>query len=79
MDGNYDGAEEHYKKMLETIKPLCPLTEVSYSYALGKLLILKGEPEKAKEYLNVACEKGGDTKFRKFAEEKLKMLAENKE
>ena len=79
MDGNYDGAEEHYKKMLATIKPLYPLTEVSYSYALGKLLILKGEPEKAKEYLNVACEKGGDTKFRKFAEEKLKMLAENKE
>ena len=79
MDGNYDGAEEHYKKMLATIKPLYPLTEVSYSYALGKLLILKGEPEKAKEYLNVAYEKGGDTKFRKFAEEKLMMLAENKE
>ena len=76
MDGNYDGAEEHYKKMLATIKPFYPLTEVSYSYALGKLLILKGEPDRAKEYLNVACEKGGDTKFRKLAEEKLKMLAE---
>ena len=40
---------------------------------------MKGETEKAKEYLNVAYEKGGDTKFRKFAEEKLMMLAENKE
>ena len=77
MDGNYDGAEEHYMKMLATIKPLYPLTEVSYSYALGRLLILKGEAERAKQYLNVAYEKGGDTKYRKFAEEKLMMLAEN--
>ena len=33
----------------------------------GLLRMIVSEPEKAKEYLNVACEKGGDTKFRKFA------------
>lgn len=72
--GNYEGAEEHYLKMLDTIKPLYPITEASYSYALGKLLILKGETVRAKEYLQVAYELGGDTKFKRFAQEKLQNL-----
>ena len=76
-NGDYEGAEEHFKKVLATTTPLYTLTEVSYSYSLGKLLILKGEPERAKEYLKVAYEKGGDTKYRKYAEEKLQMLAAN--
>ena len=76
-NGDYEGAEEHFKKVLATTTPLYTLTEVSYSYSLGKLLVLKGEPERAKEYLKVAYEKGGDTKYRKYAEEKLQMLAAN--
>ena len=72
--GNYEGAEEHYKKMMETVKPLLPLGKASYSYALGKLFILKGEPEKAREYLQVAYDLGGDTKYKKFAEENLKAI-----
>ena len=72
--GNYEGAEEHYKKMMETVKPLLPIGKASYSYALGKLLVLKGEPERAKEYLQVAYDLGGDTKYKVFAEENLKAI-----
>lgn len=73
--GNYEGAEEHFKTMLDTIKPLYPLSQVSYSYSLGRLLILKGEPERAREYLQVAYDLGGDTKYKKFAEESLQKIA----
>ncbi len=72
--GNYECAEEHYLKALQTVKPLYPITEASYMHALGKLLILKGEPERAKEYLQVACDIGGDTKYKKFAEELLQKI-----
>lgn len=72
--GNYDGAEEHFKKMLDTIKPLYPLTKVRYSYSLGMVLVLKGEPERAKEYLQAAYDLGGDTKYKKFAEAQLHKL-----
>ena len=72
--GNYEGTEEHYLNALQTIKPLYPITEASYTHALGKLLILKGEPERAKEYLQVACDIGGDTKYKKFAEELLQKI-----
>ena len=72
--GNYEGAEEHYKKMMETVKPLLPIGKASYSYALGKLFVLKGEPDKAREYLQVAYDLGGDTKYKKFAEQNLKAI-----
>ena len=72
--GNYEGAEEHYKSMMETVKPLLPLGKASYSYALGRLLVLKGEPERAKEYLQTAYDLGGDTKYKTFAEKYLKEL-----
>ena len=74
--GNYEGAEEHYQKQLDTIKPLYPITEASYSHALGKLLFLKGEPERARKYLQKAVDLGGDTKYKKFAEELLLKLDE---
>ena len=79
QQGNYEGAEEHYQKQLDTIKPLYPITEASYSHALGKLLILKGEPERARKYLQVAIDLGGDTKYKKFAEELIKKLDADKE
>lgn len=72
--GNYEGAEEYYQKQLDTIKPLYPITEASFSHALGKLLILKGEPERARKYLQTAIDLGGDTKYRKFAEELLRQI-----
>ena len=74
QQGNYEGAEEHYQKQLDTIKPLYPITEASYSHALGKLLFLKGEPERARKYLQVAIDLGGDTKYKKFAEELLQEI-----
>ena len=77
--GNYEGAEEYYRKMLDTITPLFPLTKVSYSYALGRLLILKGEPERAKEYLQTAYDSGGDTKYKKHAGELLQTLQDEKD
>jgi len=73
--GNYEGAEEHYLEVLNTVKPLYPITKSSYSYALGKLLFLKGEHERAKEYLQTAYDLGGDSKYKKFAEEFLQKLA----
>lgn len=56
------------------IKTIVDITEVSYSYALGKLLFLKGEPERARKYLQVAIDLGGDTKYKKFAEELLQKI-----
>ena len=61
---------------MDTIKPLYPITEASYSHALGKLLFLKGEPERARKYLQKAVDLGGDTKYKKFAEELLLKLDE---
>jgi len=75
--GNYEGAEEHFKKMLDTTKPLYPLTKVSYSYSLGRLLVLKGEPERAKDYFQTAYELGGDTKYKRFAGEQLQKLEQD--
>lgn len=77
--GNYEGAEEHYKKMMETVKPLMPLGKSSYSYALGRLLILKGEPERARDYLQTAYDLGGDTKYKTFAEKYIQELNGEKE
>jgi len=77
--GNFEGAEEHYLKAMDTLKPLLPITEVSYSYALGKLLFLKGEPEKAEKYLQAAYDLGGDTKYKKFAGEYLQKIAGEKQ
>ena len=79
QQGNYEGAEEHYQKQMDTIKPLYPITEASYSHALGKLLVLKGEPERARKYLQTAVDLGGDTKYKKFAEELLAKLDADKE
>ena len=73
-NGDYEGAEEYYTNVLNTLNPLYPITKVSYSYALGKLLVLKNEPERAKEFLQTAYEYGGDTKYRFMAEEMLKNL-----
>ena len=41
---------------------------------MGRLLVLKGEPDKAREYLQVASRFGGDTKYKKFADEMLRNL-----
>jgi len=37
---------------------------------------LKGEPERAKEYLQVAYDLGGDTKYKTFAKEQLLNIGE---
>ena len=73
-NGDYEGAEEFFLEVLTTTSPIQPITKVSYSFAIGNLLVLKGEPERAKEYLQTAYELGGDTKFRIRAEELLKNI-----
>lgn len=72
--GEYSGAGEYYTEILTTTNPLLPLTKASYSYGMGRLLVLKGEPAKAREYLQVASEFGGDTKYKKLADEMLRNL-----
>jgi len=66
--GILDGVEEYYASKLEdeNIKKV-RLSKVSYSYGYGKVLMLKGERERAKDYLKYAAENGGDTKFTALA------------
>ncbi len=60
--------------MLEKLGDSAKLGKVSYSYALGKLLVLKGDPVRAEEYLKFASENGGDTKYKKYADERLSQI-----
>ena len=71
-NSDFEGAEEFYTGIINESSPLYPITKVSCSYAIGRLLMLKGETERAKEYLQVAYAEGGDTKFKSLAEKLLK-------
>ena len=73
-DGVFEGAEEFYTDLLNSDNTKTLISKVSYSYALGALLIKKGEPERAQEYLQFSAEKGGDTKYKKSAEQLLSEL-----
>lgn len=66
--GILDGAEEYYFKRLndDEIKKVL-ISQVSFSYGYGKVLVMKGERERAKEYLRFASENGGDTKYTALA------------
>ena len=70
--GMLDGLEEYYTQRLNSDQVSKVLiSRVSFSHALGKLLILKGEPDRAKEYLQFARDNAGDTKFKALAEKLL--------
>lgn len=72
-NGNYEGVEEYYTQMLSSHETavVSLISRVSISYALGELLVKKGEKERAKEHLRYASEKGGDTKYKLFADKLL--------
>lgn len=72
--GKYEGAEEFYTKMLSSQTYKTPVSRVSFSYALGSVLVKKGEGGRAEEYLKYASEHGGDTKYRKLADDLLARL-----
>ena len=76
--GNYAGVEECYTQMLSSHETavLSLISKVSISYALGELLVKKGEKERAKEHLKFASEKGGDTKYKIFADRLLSEIEE---
>lgn len=63
--GIFDGAEEYYRKRLndDEVKKVL-ISKVSFSYSLGKLLLIKGDKVQAKEYLQFAFDNAGDTKYR---------------
>lgn len=69
--GDYEGAEEFYLGVLASPNTKTNIIRTSYSYALGKLLILKGDPEGARPYLKTSYETAGDSKYKSFAEKKL--------
>ena len=69
--GKYEGAEEFYTKMLSSQIYKTTVSRVSFSYALGSVLVLKGERDRAAGYLKFASEHGGDTKYRKLADDLL--------
>lgn len=75
--GDYEGAEEFYLGVLASPRSTVNITRTSYSYALGKLLVLKGDPEGARPYLKTSYETAGDSKYRKFAEKKLAEIDQN--
>ncbi len=72
--GEYEGAVEHFTNTLNDLNPLLTISKVSYSYTIGKVLLLQGEPEKARAYLQTAYDLGGDTKYKRYAEERLKEI-----
>ena len=76
-NGDYEGVEEYYKGLLEHSTPstVSLLSKVSISFALGNLLVIKGENEHAKEHLRFAFENGGDTKYVKAADSLLSKIS----
>lgn len=78
LNGDYTGAVEHYEMLLEKWKDNQLLSIASANYALGNVLYLKGENDRAIEYLSVAAEIGGDTKFAVKAKVLLQKLSQNR-
>ena len=75
--GDYGGAEEFYLGVLASPNTKANITRTSYSYALGKLLVLKGDPEGARPYLKTSIETAGDSKYKEFSEKKLAEIDQN--
>lgn len=73
-DGDYDEAMKYFSEMLKSTDPHPLITRVSCSYAYGKLLYLTGNSEAAKEPLLFASSRGGDTKYKKNADELLEKI-----
>lgn len=69
--GDFEGAEEFYLGVLASPNCVHKITKTSYSFALGKLLMLKGDNEGARQYLQTSLENAGDTKYKELAEKKL--------
>lgn len=69
--GDLSGAEEFYLGFLTGGDPLYLITRVSISWALGNVLALKGDNERAKAYLMFASEHGKDSKYKKLADDKI--------
>lgn len=69
--GDYEGAEEFYLGVLASPNCKYRITKTSYSFALAKLLMLKGDNEGARQYLQVSLENAGDTKYKEFSEKRL--------
>ena len=72
--GEYEGAEEFYLGILASPQAKYNITKTSYSYALGKLLVLKGEPGGARQYLEASHETAGDSKYKKLSEKLLESI-----
>lgn len=66
-----EGVEEYYTKMLEESKTGPLISRVSFSVILGRILMQKGDKEKAEELLKFAAANGGDTKYKVLAEKAL--------
>lgn len=73
-DGDYDEAMKYFSEILQSTDPHPLITRVSCSYAYGKLLYLTGNSEAAKEPLLFASSRGGDTKYKKNADELLEKI-----
>ena len=69
--GDLEGVEEYYTKMLNQEGDIPLISRVSYACALGKVLIAKGRKEEAKTHFEFVSSRGGDSKFKKSADELL--------
>ena len=72
--GEYNEPINYYSEMLKSMESKPLVTRVSYAYALGSALVMNGDLEEAKEPLLFAASRGGDTKYRRQAEELLKKI-----
>lgn len=69
--GNYDDAEKNYTEMLNKEGDIPLITRVSYAFALGQVLVLKGKKDEAKTHLLFVSSRGGDTIYKKDADKLL--------
>ena len=67
--GNFEGAEPILLMMMEKAKS--NIWQVNTSYNLAKVYMNKGEPEKAKRYIDFVMKYGGDTVYKSEISEML--------
>lgn len=73
-EGEYEEPVKYYREMLNSTESKPLVSRVSYACALGEALVNKGDKEAAREPLQFASSRGGDTKYQKQADKILKEI-----
>lgn len=73
-NGEYEEPLKYSREIIKSADPMPLVSRVSWSYVYGELLYLTGETEAAKEPLLFASSRGGDTKYKKAADNLLEKI-----